>query len=106
MSDQLQFFASLEFPGRSTLQLWEIADRLGYTVQHLLNLIDTGELGGIDGKNKDVARRSIRVPVECYRAFIMKRLTNQDASMRMAFINDLPKPIRRQLIEDLKISLR
>jgi hypothetical protein len=43
-AEQLQLFASLDFPGRSTLMIWEIANRLGVTVRHLLNQIDDGAL--------------------------------------------------------------
>lgn len=105
MSEQLQLFASLDFPGRSTLYLWEIADRLGCTVRHLLNEIDCGSFVGLDLAAHGSNRRAIRVPVECYRAYIVKRLTGP-ADVRMQFLRDVPAHLRRQLIEDLKLSLR
>lgn len=45
---QMNFFSSLDFPGRTVLYVWEIAQKLGGTVQHYLNLVDTGELVAID----------------------------------------------------------
>ena len=105
MPEQLQLFASLDFPSRSTLMLWEIADRLGCTVRHLLNQVDSGELVVIDLASKGSDRRAARVPVESYRAFIMKRLTGP-ADVRMQFLRDLSPAIRRQLIEDLRASLK
>lgn len=105
MPEQLQLFASLDFPGRTTVQLWEIADRLNWTVRHLLNLVDSGDLVALDGACTGAGRRSLRVPIECYRAFILKRLTGP-ADVRMQFLQQLPAPVRHQLIADLKASLR
>lgn len=104
-TEQLQLFASLDFPGRSTLFLHEIGDRLGCTVQHLLNEVDCGELVVLNIASTASNRRACRVPVECYRAYIVKRLTGPVESA-MAFLKQLPAPLRRQLIEDLKASLK
>jgi hypothetical protein len=104
MPEQLQLFASLDFPGRSTLMLWEIADRLGVSVRHLLNEVDCGSLVVLDLKAKNSNRRAARVPVETYRAYILQRLTGP-ADVRMQFLKDLPKPLRLQIIADLKASL-
>ena len=104
-AEQLQLFASLDFPGRSTLLLWEIADRLGCTVQHLLNEVDSGDLAVLNIASASSNRRACRVPIECYRAYILKRLVGS-TDVRMHFLKELPKPIRRQLIEDLRESLR
>ncbi len=105
MPEQLQLFASLDFPGRSTLLLWEIADRLGCTVNHLLNEVDSGELVVLNIASASSNRRACRVPLECYQNFILKRLTGPVESS-LVFLQQLPIPLRRQLIEDLKSSLK
>lgn len=103
--EQLDFLASLDFPGRSSLYLGEIAERLGCSVRHLLNHIDAGELVGLDISCPSVNRRSIRIPIEAYRNFILKRLTGA-VDVKMQFLRDLPAATRRQLIEDLRASFR
>lgn len=105
MPEQLQFsfFASLDFPGRTTLMLWEIAERLGVTVQHLLNEIDSNELIGLDLKSKAVSRRAIRVPLECYRDYVLRKFTGP---MRADLIKTLPRAVRMQLIHELQDSLK
>lgn len=102
---QLDFFASLDFPGRTTVLLWEIAERLGCSVNHLLELVDQGELAGVDVSSRKVSRRAMRVPVECYRDFVLQRLTGP-VDFRMRFLRDLPAATRRQLIRELEQSLR
>jgi hypothetical protein len=104
MAEQLTFFASLDFPGRTTLLLWEIAERLGCTVKHLLEQVDSGELVGLDVRSAEVSRRSMRIPVECYRDYILRRMTG-DADHKMRFLRDLPAATRRQLIDELRASL-
>lgn len=61
---QMNFFSSLDFPGRTVLYVWEIAQKLGGTVQHYLNLVDTGELVAIDTASRAAGktRRMLRVP--------------------------------------------
>lgn len=101
---QLDFFPSLDFPGRTTVMLWEIAGRLGVSVNHLLELVDQGELAGVDISSSSVSRRAMRIPVECYRDFIIKRLTGP-VDFRLQFLRDLPAAARRQLIRELELSL-
>lgn len=105
MSEQLTFFASLDFPGRTTLGLSEIAERVGCTVQHLLNQIDEGKFVGLNIASQGAKRREIRVPIECYRTWILSCLTGP-VDMRMRFLRDLPAPVRRELIEQLQASLK
>lgn len=96
------FFASLDFPGRSTLMLHEIAGRLGVSVRHMLNEVEAGELVALDLKNKRVSRRCARVPVEAYRDYVLRKLTGP---MRGSLLVSLPRAVRAQLVEELKISL-
>lgn len=102
---QLNFFNSLDFPGRTVLYLWEIAEKLGGTVQHYLNLIDTGELVAIDtaSRSNGKTRRMLRVPIESYRNFIITRFTGET---RTQFLAQLPVSTRIELIEELKKSLK
>ena len=102
---QMNFFSSLDFPGRTVLYVWEIAQKLGGTVQHYLNLVDTGELVAIDTASRadGKTRRMLRVPVESYRNFIICRLTGE---MRAQFLAQLPVSTRLELIDELKNSLK
>ena len=104
-AEQLQLFASLDFPGRSTLMIWEIASRLGVTVRHLLNQIDDGALVVLDLKAPTSSRRCARVPIECYRAYIAKQLTGP-IEVRAAFLRTLPPTEKRALIRELEASLK
>ena len=97
---QLTFLHSLDFPGRTVLYLWEIAEKLGGTVQHFLNLIDALDTASrANGKT----RRMLRIPIESYRNFIITRLTGEP---RTQFLAQLPVSTRIELIEELKKSLK
>lgn len=102
--EQLTFFASLDFPGRTTLYLWEIAERLGCTVKHLLEQVDSGKLIGLDLKSKGVSRRAMRIPVECYRQYILSQCTGPSES-RAQFFHSLPAGVRSDVIRSLWSSL-
>lgn len=88
-AEQLTFFSSLDFPGRTTLGLAEIAQRLGCTVTHLLNEVDRGAFVGLNIAAADSKRRAMRVPVECYRAYVLGKLTGP-VDVRMQFLVELP----------------
>jgi fibrillarin-like rRNA methylase len=69
-------FPSLKFPpGRTVLYLFEVAEKLGITEQHVADLIAEGKLQAINiaGKNC-TARQFYRVPVEAYEAYIRQNL--------------------------------
>lgn len=103
MPEQLDFLASLDFPGRSTVLVREIAERLGLSEKHLFNEIDTGSLIVIDAKSAGASRRCARVPVECYRDYVLKRLTGNVGS-RAELLRNLPTAVRRQLLRELQES--
>ncbi|MBL9187902.1 MAG: helix-turn-helix domain-containing protein [Opitutaceae bacterium] len=104
MSEQLQFaFPSLDFPGRTTLTAAEIAERLGFDEKHIRDLINEGELPGIDGKGKDATRGSFRVPIENYRDFITARMTG---ARRIDLLKNLPPATVRTLVRELNEWLR
>lgn len=98
MPEQLQFtqiLACLDFPGRGTVTVREIAKKLGYCDRHVAGWIEAGELIAIDGKGKGSVRSAHRVPVDAYRDFIIRRLTNKD--LRREFLLQLPKGSLRAL---------
>lgn len=102
---QQDFFASLDFPGRTTLYLHEIAMRIGVTVKHLLDQVEEGKLVGLDVSSADSNRRAMRVPVECYRNYVLCALTGP-VDFKLAFLRALPAATRRQLIDELNASLK
>ncbi len=102
MVEQLQFTAmlhSLDFPGRTTLRAEEIAAKLGITRQHVLNHIEDGSLQAIDARRDGVERRCLRVPLESYRDWIVRRLTTP--SERRNLLRDLPKATLRELRREI-----
>jgi hypothetical protein len=104
MSEQLHFFPSLDFPGRTTLLLWEVAERLGCTHEHLLNQVDSGTLVALDIASTK-SRRALRIPIENYRGYVLSKLTGP-VDFKMQFLRDLPAASRRQLIAELTASLK
>jgi hypothetical protein len=96
--------ASLDFPGRTTLLLTEIADRLGCSLRHLLNEVESGALTVLDLRAPGSPRRCPRVPIECYRDYICRRLSGPVAG-RLQLLETLPAATRRQLITLLQASL-
>lgn len=92
---QLQLpFDCLDFPGRATVTLAEIATKLGGSTQHYSNLIDDGTLTALDLTGHTGSRRMLRVPVDEYRRFVLACLTNREK--RADFIGELPQ---RTLLE-------
>ena len=101
--EQLSFvFASLDFPGRTTVSLDEVAERLGCSVDHLLNEVERGALVGVDLKGAKATRRFVRVPLEGYRAYVLARVTGP---FRADFIAELPRAVRLQLLAEIEASL-
>jgi excisionase family DNA binding protein len=101
MSRALQFefpFASLDFPGRTTLSVDEVAERLGVTAQHVLDLIAENLITGIDLKGRAATRRLIRIPIESYRNFVVERMTGP---ARRDFLRTLPPATLRDLQREL-----
>lgn len=104
-TQQIDFFASLDFPGRSTVTLAEVKERLGCSLQHLLNEVDSNALTGLDIRSAAVSRRALRIPIECYKKYVLTKLTGP-VDFQMRFLRDLPAATRRQLIADLQASLK
>ncbi len=100
MTEQLQFaFPSLDFPGRVNLGVDEVAKKLGISAQHVIDLIVEGKLRALDMRGKGALRALYRVPVECYRDFIVASLTTPAERMRL--LRELPKTTLRDLRHEL-----
>ncbi|MCX6951168.1 MAG: hypothetical protein NTV51_03140 [Verrucomicrobia bacterium] len=105
LHDQLQLvfpFPSLDFPGRATLTVKEIAAKLGWTAKHIINLIGDGEMPCLNGRGRGVRRGTFRVPLECYRDFVTARLTG---GRRLELLCLLPKDTLRELVRELSAFL-
>jgi len=104
--EQLQFpFASLDFPGRTSLYLHEIAEKLGISVDQVSDLCDDGSLVAVDCSSKETksGRRALRIPIESYRDFITGRMTGP---RRLELLRHLPKATIRELVRELQDYLR
>ena len=64
-------FASLLFPGRTVLYVGEVAAKLQVTEQHVLDLIDEGQLRAINIGGG--TRKFWRIPIEAYHDFLKAR---------------------------------
>lgn len=97
-AEQLHFLASLDFPGRTTLLLAEMAERLGVSVRHLQREAELGALTLIDLRGKDATQPNWRCPIECYRDYVMARL---HGPRRAELIAALPEQTRIALLLEL-----
>ena len=64
-------FGSLLFPGRASLYVSEVADKLGVTNQHVIDLLQEGQLGGVNVGGG--TRNFWRIPVPEYEKFLKRR---------------------------------
>ena len=103
MSTQLDFLPSLDFPGRTTLMVSEIAERLGYSARHVGALIQDGSIPALNGKSSAAVKPSFRVPIEAYRDFVVTRV---NGGLRAQFIARLPAATRHALIKELQAILK
>jgi hypothetical protein len=105
MAEQLQFpFSSLDFPGRVTLGVEEVAGKLGFTPKHIADLIAEGKLQAIDGRGVGASRAAYRIPVEAYRDFVVRCLTTPAERLRL--LRDLPRATVRELVRELQEHLK
>lgn len=93
-------FASLDFPGRSTLTVAEVAKRTGFCTRHIEGLIDVGSLVALNGANPRASKRALRIVVESYRDWIVRGLTGP-AAIRSYFLAHLPEDTKRDLYNEL-----
>jgi len=79
-SQQLELLLpELCFPGRDTVTIGEVAGKLGYTDQHIINLCEDpdSELTAVNGSRK--SRGAYRIPVTSYYAWLATCLTSMPA---------------------------
>lgn len=104
---QLQFegfLHSLDFPGRTALKPKEIAERLGCSEQHILNQIEAGALRALNIRGPHATKKNyMRVPVECYRDWIVKQFTVEEDRKRL--LRDLPRATLRELQREIAAIL-
>lgn len=93
-------FACLDFPGRETVTVWEIAGKLGVTSQHVLDHVDENRLVALDTKLV-ASRRNLRVPVDEYRRWVLSLLTGP---ARRQFLAELPQPVLRDIAAEILTS--
>jgi len=99
IAQQLEFpFSSLDFPGQSVLTVHQIAEKLGVTDQHILDLIEEHKFPALDLKGKSASRRLLRIPIEIYRDFIIATMTGP---YRRKFMADLPRATLRELKREI-----
>ncbi len=104
MAEQLQFpFPSLDFPGRTMLTLDEVRGKLGLSKQHVIDLIVEGKLQAIDVRSTGARRALYRIPVECYRDFVVRMLTTPAERLRL--LRELPKATLRELVREITTHL-
>jgi len=107
MIEQLQFpFASLDFPGCPLLRTQQVAEKLGITLQHVLDLIEEGKLTALNlsGGGNRTDRRCLRIPIESYRNYVLACLTSPYERSRL--LRDLPRATLREIMVELKELLR
>ena len=68
-------YPSLNFPGRSTLRVQEIAAKLRIHPKHVIDLIIEGKFGSVDVCGLNASRSCYRIPIEAYREFISSSTT-------------------------------
>lgn len=99
---QLLLPLSLDFPGRTSLTIAEVAARLAVSEQHIVNFIADGSLPAVDLRGASATRSTKRVPLEAYRDFVAARLS---APLRPALLDALPVPQRVALIAEVVAGL-
>lgn len=81
----------------------EVADKLGVTRQHIATLVDVGELDCVNLAARQNTRPCVRIPIESYRNFIVRRMRG---AMRAEFLSSLPKSTLKALRDELDNILK
>lgn len=104
MAEQLQFpFSSLDFPGRMSLRVEEVAQKLGVTAKHITDLIIEGKLRALDVSGLGASRACYRIPIECYRDYVVRSLGEPIEQMRL--LRELPRATLIELQREIKAYL-
>lgn len=107
MADRPQFpFPSLDFPKRKTLRAAEIAEKLGVSDRHIVNLIKAGHLPTVNGRaDLEKPRGLWLVTVEGYRDFIVERTVGHHGGGLSPLLTDLPGKALVDLFQRLRNHL-
>lgn len=98
------FYGSLLFPGRKSLTVTEVARKLNFSVQHIINLIHSGELNALNNsKAPKQTRASLRIPVESYHEFLAARLVH---GQNVSPIFDLPEDVQLDIYRRLRSKFK
>jgi len=92
-------FPSLDFPGRTSLRLSEMAAKLGVSVRQLQKEVEQGVLTVLDVKGKQATQSCWRVPDESYRDFVIARMTGPGQA---GLLRSLPEATLRLLARELQ----
>lgn len=104
-TEQLEFqFTSLDFPGRVSLRVEEVARKLGITPKHVTDLIAEGKMQALDHRGVGAGRACYRIPIESYRDYVARCLTTKADRLRL--LADLPRATLRELHRELGALLR
>lgn len=95
-------FACLDFSGRSTVTLQEIATKLGISCDTLERQVDDGTLTALDLARHQTSRRLLRIPVDEYRRYVAARLTGP---ARRQFLAELPTETLREIAREIAARL-
>ena len=69
-------FPGLLFPGRQVLYVFEVAERLCITEQHVLDLIEEGKIKGVKVAGVNATDRKYwRIPNEAYEKYLAENLS-------------------------------
>jgi hypothetical protein len=71
--------------------------------RHILNLADEGAFGNLDMKGVASTKRTLRMPIESYRNFILSRMSGPT---QQHFLRTLPKAALRDLHREIGEWLR
>jgi excisionase family DNA binding protein len=104
MPEQLQFpFPSLDFPGRVSLRVEEVAARLNITRKHVTDLIAEGKFVALDHRGLGSRRATYRIPIESYRDYVAGAVI--DPTERFRLMRSLPRATLIELQRELKTLL-
>lgn len=97
MQDEFPF-PSLDFPGRTVVTVAELADKLGVTEQHIINLIECQELAAVNTGRVRLGRAWYRIPLESWHAWLLGRVS---APVEQNPLHTLSTPVLRRLLRDI-----
>ncbi len=92
-------FESLDIQHRSVLTVDDIRKKLRVSVDHVINLVEAGELKNVNTAVSELKRKQYRIPIESYRDFIIRRMSGP---ARKEFLQSLPRDTLLKVYHQLK----